>query len=86
MRASLSDQNLPKCMTVLFESATNHCGLEPTLQLWWEAKLRRLGGKSRGKNRRQRVMRIENNDVIEVDGSEEEDPLGRRTASKVPAS
>ena len=40
--------------------------------LWWEAKLRRLGGNRRGKNRRQRVMRIENVDVIEVDGSEEE--------------
>ena len=37
------------------------------LQLWWEAKLRRLGKK------RKRVERSDNVDVIEVDESEEEE-------------
>ena len=74
IRATLSDLNLSNCMAVLLECATFKVfNIEPALQLWWEAKLRRLGGKGRGKTRRKRVVRSENVDVIEVDGSEEED-------------
>ena len=75
MRASLPDQNMSNCMTVFLESATFEVyNPEGALQLWWEAKLRKLGGKRRGETRRsKKVVRSENVDVIEVDGNEEED-------------
>ena len=51
MRVSLSDQTLSNCMAVILESATIEVfNPEPSLLRWWEAKLRRLGGKGRGKN------------------------------------
>ena len=75
MRASpsLSDQNISNCMTVLLEGATFEVyNPEDAIQLWWEVKLRRMGGKGRGETRRRkRVARSENVDVIEVDGGEE---------------
>ena len=51
MRASLSDQNLSNCMAVLLERTTiDVFNPEPALQLWGEAKLRRLSGKKERKN------------------------------------
>lgn len=61
MRATLSDQNISSCRTVLLESATIEVfNLQPALELQWEAKLRRLGGEGRGKmRRRKRVVSCE---------------------------
>ena len=50
-RASLTTKNLSNCMAVHLETeAIEVFDPEPALNLWWEAKLRRLGGKGRGKN------------------------------------
>ena len=74
-RASLTTENLSNCMAVHLETeAIEVFDPEPALNLWWEAKLRRLGGKGRGKTKkRKRVERSDNVDVIEVDESEEEE-------------
>ena len=61
-------------MTVLLESANiDVFNPEPALQLCWEAKIRKLGGKVREKSRRKSFVRSDNMDVIEVDRSEVED-------------